>query len=224
MGTVKTTYTYGPGLDEVLLQEQGTTALYLLRDGLNSTIAATNATGAVVERYAYDAYGQVQVQNAARQPIATAPQTPWLFTGRYYPPESKLYDFRNRAYHPAVGRFMQVDPVGFAAKDVNLYRYVGNNPVSYSDLLGLSKGGRQRISGDDPLIQIGKNASKEVIDDAIKRVEKALVEEECMSIARKQALRAWLKVAKRGFTMGIPILFAAQAIYDAVFADPEEVW
>ena len=136
VGMVKTTYTYGPGLDEVLLQEQGTTALYLLRDGLNSTIVATNATGAVIERYAYDAYGKVQVQNAARQPIVTAPQTPWLFTGRYYHPESKLYDFRNRAYHPAIGRFMQVDPIGFAGEDYNLYRYVWNAPTILNDPLG----------------------------------------------------------------------------------------
>jgi len=133
VGTVKTTYTYGPGLDEVLLQEQGTTALYLLRDGLNSTIAATNAAGVVVERYAYDAYGQVQVQNAARQPIATAPQTPWLFTGRYYHAESKLYDFRNRAYHPAIGRFMQMDPIRWKGLDLNLYRYVLNNPIVLRD-------------------------------------------------------------------------------------------
>jgi len=132
VGTVKTTYTYGPGLDEVLLQEQGTTALYLLRDGLNSTIAATNATGAVVERYAYDAYGQVQVQNAARQPVATAPQTPWLFTGRYYHAESKFYDFRNRVYQPAIGRFMQVDPIGFWG-GVNLYGYVANRPLRSRD-------------------------------------------------------------------------------------------
>jgi RHS repeat-associated protein len=56
------------------------------------------------------AYGQVQAQNAARQNVTTAPRTPWLFTGRYYHPEVKLYDFRNRAYHPRIGRFMQVGP------------------------------------------------------------------------------------------------------------------
>ena len=44
VGTAKTVYTYGPGLDEVLLQEKGTAPLYLLRDGLISTVAATNAT------------------------------------------------------------------------------------------------------------------------------------------------------------------------------------
>ncbi len=133
LGTVKTNYTYGPGLDEVLAQEQGTTTLYLLRDGLNSTVAATSTTGAVVERYAYDAYGQVQVLNAARQPVTTAPQTPWLFTGRYYHADAKLYDFRNRAYNQRIGRFMQADPIGFAGGDVNLYRYSDNNPVNRFD-------------------------------------------------------------------------------------------
>ena len=116
-----------------LLQEKGTTPLYLLRDGLNSTVAATNATGAVVERYAYDAYGQVQVLSPTRQPLTTTPQTPWLFTGRYYHPESKLYDFRNRMYSPRIGRFMQVDPIRWKGLDSNLYRYVLNNPIALRD-------------------------------------------------------------------------------------------
>lgn len=34
---------------------------------------------------------------------------------------------------------MSEDPVGFAAGDVNLYRYVGGNPVRYRDPLGQQK-------------------------------------------------------------------------------------
>jgi len=48
-------------------------------------------------------------------------------------PELALYDYRNRTYSPALGRFLQPDPIRFDAGDVNLYRYVSNNPVNWVD-------------------------------------------------------------------------------------------
>jgi RHS repeat-associated protein len=47
-----------------------------------------------------------------------------------------LVYMRNRWYDPNTGRFTQQDPIGFAGGS-NLYAYAGNNPVSYSDPLGL---------------------------------------------------------------------------------------
>ncbi|WP_324872551.1 RHS repeat-associated core domain-containing protein [Methylocaldum sp.] len=46
--------------------------------------------------------------------------------------------YRARYYDPTLGRFTQRDPAGFA-DGVNPYVYVGNNPVSFTDPLGLSK-------------------------------------------------------------------------------------
>ncbi|MCS7062483.1 MAG: RHS repeat-associated core domain-containing protein [Methylacidiphilales bacterium] len=48
-----------------------------------------------------------------------------------------LYDYRNRIYSTVHGRFLQPDPIGFDAGDVNWYRYVGNNAVNYTDPEGL---------------------------------------------------------------------------------------
>ena len=42
-----------------------------------------------------------------------------------------------RDYDPTTGRFISQDPIGFAAGDANLYRYVGNTPTIYVDPLGL---------------------------------------------------------------------------------------
>ena len=44
--------------------------------------------------------------------------------------------YRNRWYDPKIGRFISEDPIGFAGGDINLYGYVGNNPLSFVDPLG----------------------------------------------------------------------------------------
>jgi hypothetical protein len=43
-----------------------------------------------------------------------------------------------RDYSPTLGRFTANDPLGFAAGDVNLYRYVGNGPTGRRDPSGLN--------------------------------------------------------------------------------------
>ena len=48
------------------------------------------------------------------------------------------YENRARVYDPVLGRFMQVDPLLYKAKDVNLYRYVNNTPTSLVDPSGNS--------------------------------------------------------------------------------------
>ncbi len=59
------------------------------------------------------------------------------YTGRERESEFNLYYYRARYYDPMTGRFMSRDPLGLAAGDVNLYRYVGNNPVNWRDAFGL---------------------------------------------------------------------------------------
>ncbi len=48
-----------------------------------------------------------------------------------------LYYYKARMYSPALGRFLQTDPVGYK-DDLNLYAYVGNNPINFSDPTGLT--------------------------------------------------------------------------------------
>jgi uncharacterized protein RhaS with RHS repeats len=42
-------------------------------------------------------------------------------------------------YSPTLQRFISEDPIEFAGGDVNLYAYVGNNPIIYIDPSGFSK-------------------------------------------------------------------------------------
>ena len=58
------------------------------------------------------------------------------FTGREFDPETGFYYYRGRYYDPETGRFLTKDPIGLAGGDTNLYRYVGNNPVNYTDPTG----------------------------------------------------------------------------------------
>jgi len=65
----------------------------------------------------------------------------FLYTGREFLKKANLYDYRNRVYSPDLGRFLQTDPIRFDAGDVNLYRYVGNNAVRFTDPWGLCEEG-----------------------------------------------------------------------------------
>ncbi len=62
-----------------------------------------------------------------------------MFTGREWAPANfGFYEYRARAYHPGLGRFMSEDPKGFDAGDYNLFRYCGNDPEDRVDPMGLN--------------------------------------------------------------------------------------
>jgi RHS repeat-associated protein len=61
-----------------------------------------------------------------------------LLHGRTYEPEVGLYYYRNRYYHPQLGRFLQQDPMGYQ-DSMNLYQAFGMNPVNFVDPYGLQE-------------------------------------------------------------------------------------
>jgi filamentous hemagglutinin len=58
-----------------------------------------------------------------------------LLHGRTYEPEVGLYYFRNRYYHPKLGRFLQQDPNGYE-DSLNAYQAFNQNPVNFTDPMG----------------------------------------------------------------------------------------
>ena len=60
------------------------------------------------------------------------------YTGQMWLPEIGLYYDKARLYSPTLGRFMQTDPIEYDGDGPNLYAYVLNDPVNYSDPSGLA--------------------------------------------------------------------------------------
>jgi RHS repeat-associated protein len=125
-------------------------------EGRGHNMLLTAANGTLAEQNEYDAFGRPYFFNASGQPqTASNYGNRFLFTGREYLSELKLYDYRARMYQPELGRFMQPDPKQFEAGDYNLYRYCHNDPVNRSDPMGLSSltmfGGGDWIKGSDGL-------------------------------------------------------------------------
>lgn len=131
-------YTHGQQDDQPLAVErygQNPTAgagqsFYYHADHLGTIRAITTEVGAIAEARDFDAFGK---------PLAAAVvDQPYGFTGREYDAESGLYFYRARHYDPATGRFLQEDPLGFDAGDLNLYRYTWNDPLHWTDPSGLT--------------------------------------------------------------------------------------
>jgi RHS repeat-associated protein len=119
----------GLGLDEFFTRTDAAGLRAFLVDALGSAIALADGAGAVQTEYTYAPLGETTVSGAASG-------NPYQFTGREND-GTGLYYYRARYYHPTLSRFVSEDPLEFHGGDVNLYAYVGNNPIDYSDPLGL---------------------------------------------------------------------------------------
>jgi RHS repeat-associated protein len=125
----------------------------------------TNVT-TVANHITYDAYGKPTSE--------TNPNVDHLygFTGRERDEESGLMYYRARYYDAPNGRFISEDPIGFAAGDTNIARYVGNAPTNFTDPSGL-----QEQSGNRP------HQDLETLDSAALEAEYARLEKEMSEIA-----------------------------------------
>ena len=128
-GTIVQRYVHGPGTDDPLIAFQGASMgnpHFLFKDERGSVILETGKYGDPVAIDAYDEYGIPGADNEGR----------FQYTGQAWIAELGLYHYKARFYSPTLGRFLQTDPIGYG-DGMNIYNYVGGDPVNFTDPLGL---------------------------------------------------------------------------------------
>jgi len=102
----------------------------IVSDHLGSPRLVINvATKEIVQRMDYDEFGNViKDTNPGFQPFG--------FAGGIYDQHTQLIRFGARDYDPQIGKWTSKDPIGLSG-GLNIYGYVGGNPITRSDPSGL---------------------------------------------------------------------------------------
>jgi RHS repeat-associated protein len=143
---------YGKGEAVAVIRSAGANTrggtAYLGKDVLGSVMTATNEYGALEERYEYDAFGKPYKGDFSNGVNLG-------YTGKPYDTVTGLYNYGYRDYQPETARFTTVDPVRDGA---NWFAYVNNDPVNYTDPLGL-----QCVSASDKGIYTNSSTLSTVV-------------------------------------------------------------
>jgi len=145
-------------IDDLILRDRTVSdpldeRLYACQDALFSVTTLVEPDGDVAQRFAYTPYGVSQTLSPSFAPDTDSYAWTTRFTGRSLDLTLGLYDYRMRAYHTQLGRFLSRDPIGFS-EDVNFYSYVGLQATNATDPLGLQanfddhRDGRTRTIND----------------------------------------------------------------------------
>ncbi|MDE5593263.1 MAG: hypothetical protein K2I75_04955 [Clostridiales bacterium] len=137
------------------------TDYYYRKNILGDICAIYNATGELVCRYVYDAWGNHRLYDKNGKQInddgtTVGSKNPFRYRGYYWDREFGLYYLQSRYYDPALGRFISPDGVDCLDPSsicgMNLYAYCGNNPMMYVDPTGYAKWWQWLLGG---LVVIG---------------------------------------------------------------------
>jgi len=129
-GAIVSTFVYGDGGGCPDLIMRGAATYRVFKDHSGSPrLVVDTATGAVMQRLDYDTFGAVTRD--------TSPGfQPFGYAGGLWDRDTGLVHFGARDYDPITGRWTTRDPIGLAGGSLNLYTYVNNDPVGFTDPSG----------------------------------------------------------------------------------------
>jgi RHS repeat-associated protein len=149
-------YLLGSYLPEQMADSTGTYTVH--SDHLQTPTVLSNSQGTTVWSMQHVAFGQAWI-NSDPDGDGIAVEFNQRFPGQYYDQETGLNYNYFRDYDPAIGRYIQSDPIGLAG-GMNVYGYVSSSPVKFIDPLGLE--GVYGLNGRSPYSQSNRirNLSK----------------------------------------------------------------
>lgn len=103
---------------------------YQLHNHLGSSALELDEVAGVISYEEYHPFGTTAYQ--ARSPAIRSAAKRYRYSGMERDEETGLAYHGARYYIPWLGRWLSTDPIGIA-DGINLYRYSGNNPVTYRD-------------------------------------------------------------------------------------------
>jgi RHS repeat-associated protein len=131
-GGIARRYVHGEGLDEVLVQYEGSGTSdrrWLHADERGSVVAVSDGSGAATAVNRYDEYGNPQGGTISGR---------FGYTGQAWLPELGMWYYKARIYNPrdeGGDRFMQTDPIGYG-DGMNVYVPFAGDPVNLTDSSG----------------------------------------------------------------------------------------
>jgi RHS repeat-associated protein len=129
-GTSPTANLLTSQVDEVFQRSDSAGARSFLTDALGSTLALADSAGTMQTTYTFEPFGSTSIAGAGSS-------NAFAYTGRELD-LAGLYFYRGRYFSPVLSRFAGQDPIGFSG-GINLYAYVADNPIQYTDPFGFNK-------------------------------------------------------------------------------------
>jgi len=117
------------------------------RDRLGSIVELIDvATGNVVSRRDFSPFGIIRNETGTVQ-------ADFAYTGHFYDPDLGLHHSPTRVYDAGLGRWLSADifpDAELLPEGTNLYAYVGNDPINFTDPLGLCRSSNSRNQANRP--------------------------------------------------------------------------
>ena len=216
-GSVQRTFTWGldvsttlhgaGGVGGLLMIDDESTSkrYYPIYDGSRNIVGLYDQAGALVASYEYDAFGRIILQSSGDY----SDDNPFRFSTKYTDDETGLVYYGKRFYEPELGRFINRDPIEEDG-GLNLYGFVGNDPVNFYDYLGMILWVLLSYNPEDQPTHKNEEADPDILDDELR--DEAEGRARAIAMERAGGLLSWI-------VQGAPVTYLdrLEDLYEAAF-------